>query len=141
MAARFSSNMLALLAGALLTCCALSMRPYIAAWIGLGAGAAIALVTLIAFATRGRGTVQRWLDVLIGALAAWTIVASRAFAPGSGLKWLMFASGVGFVFLAVEGLIAHEVVAELSLRRASGAAVPLDPASAVDQPAPIRVAR
>jgi hypothetical protein len=139
MAARFSSNMLSLLAGAFLTCCALAMRTHVAAWIGLGAGCAIALVTLGAFATRGRGAVQRWLDVLVAALAAWTIVASRAFGPGPGLKWLMFASGVGFVLLAVEGLIAHEVVAELSVRRAS-AAVRVDAASAVDQPAPIRVA-
>lgn len=140
MAARFSSNLLSLLAGALLACCALSMRPEVAAWIGLGVGAAVALVTLGAFATRGRGVVQRWLDALVAALAAWTIVASRAFAAGSELKWLMFASGAALVVLATEGLIAHEVVAELSLRRAGAAGARIDPASAVDQPAPIRVA-
>ncbi len=140
MAARFGSNLLSLLAGTFLVCCALAMRPDVAAWIGLGTGTLVALVTLCAFATGGRGVVQRGLDLVIMALAAWTIVASRTFEPGGTLKWLMFSSGAALVFLAVEGLIAHEVVAELSLRRASETAVRLDAASAVDQPAPIRVA-
>lgn len=140
MAARFATNLVTLVVGAALACCALAMPPYVAGWLGLAAGAVVLIATLAGFATRGRGSVQRALDLLVGLLATWTVVASRTFAAGRELHWLMFASAAAFVLLAVEGLIAHEVVAELTIRRAVGGEVRLDAASAVDQPAPIRVA-
>jgi hypothetical protein len=140
MAARFASNLLSLAAGACLACFALATRPPVAGWIGFAVGVLVLAVTLGAFATRGRGLVQRGLDVVVALLAAWTIVASRVFAAGTELKWLMFSSGAALVVLAIEGLIAHEVVLEMTLRRAAALDVRLDGASAVDQPAPIRVA-
>lgn len=140
MAARFTSNLVSLVAGACLACFALATRPYVAGWIGLAVGIVALAVTLGAFATRGRGLVQRGLDLVVALLAGWTIVASRVFAPGTDLKWLMFSSGAALVVLAIEGLIAHEVVLEMSLRRAAALEVRLDTSSAIDQPSPIRVA-
>jgi hypothetical protein len=117
MTSRFVSNLLVLLAGALLTCASLGMSIEAAGWIGLGVGAITALSTLVAFAVRGRGLLQRLLDGVLVLLGAWTVVASRAFAGDGSLKWLMFSAGVALLALAVQGLIAHEVMLELALGR------------------------
>jgi type IV secretory pathway VirB2 component (pilin) len=60
---------------------------------------------------RARGLVQRLLDAVTGALAIWSAVASVVFS-GTTLTWLSFAEGVGFVGLAVLGLVAHELKTE-----------------------------
>jgi membrane protein YdbS with pleckstrin-like domain len=86
--------------------------------------------------------VQRFLDVAVALLAAWTIVASRTFAGGAE-KWLMFSAAATAALLAVHGLIAHEVVMEVSLRRAAerDSTTGAGAASATSEPAQIRVAR
>jgi hypothetical protein len=58
-----------------------------------------------------RGIAQRVLDAVIGALGAWTIVASVVFA-GSTVTWLGFSAGVAFVALALIGLTLHELLTE-----------------------------
>jgi hypothetical protein len=77
-------------------------------WVMLGIGAA-ALAGAIALPGRGRS--QRALDGIIGLLGAWTIVASLVFS-GTVVTWLGFASGVGFLALAVIGLTLHELYTE-----------------------------
>lgn len=117
MTSRFVSNLLVLLAGALLVCVSLALSVTVSSWVGLGIGAFAALTTLVAFAVRGRGLLQRILDGVLALLSAWTIVAARAFPGEASLKWLMFSSGAAFVALAVQGLVAHEVMLELALGR------------------------
>jgi hypothetical protein len=139
-AARFASNLIVLITGAFLAAATFAFPLGVIGWLGLAAGCVIAATVLAGFATSGRGIFQRSVDCLLAVLAAWTIVASRGF-DGETLRWLMFASGVTAALLAVQGLIAHEVVMELSLRRAgesdtaqARAALP------ADQPPAIRVA-
>jgi hypothetical protein len=60
---------------------------------------------------RSRGLTQRALDALTGALGIWTVVASVVFS-GATLTWLSFSEGLGFVGLALAGLVAHELVTE-----------------------------
>jgi hypothetical protein len=117
--ARFASNLAILAAGVVLVCCSLGMRADVSGWIGLGIGSLVLVATMSGFATRDRGVAQRVLDVPLAVLGAWTIVASRVFAPGATLKWLMFSSGAAAALLALAGLIAHELASELALRRAA----------------------
>jgi hypothetical protein len=116
MGSRFVSNVLVLLAGAVLVPFALAFSPGTASWVGLGAGCFVVLTTLAAFPARGRGSGQRWLDVLVVMVGAWTIVASRVF-DGPALRWLMFAGGCAFAALGLGGLVAHEVRMQLAVRR------------------------
>jgi hypothetical protein len=138
---RFTSNLLALLCGAFLAVAAFAFSAETLSWLGLGVGALTGAVVLVAFAFRGRGIVQRFLDVALGLLAAWTIVASRAFAGGTE-KWLMLSAAAVQALLAVQGLIVHETIVELSLRRAAEreSSSSQAPGSATAEPAQIRVA-
>jgi hypothetical protein len=138
MTSRFVSNLILLLMGIVLLCFSLAMRGPVVAWVGLGAGGVMALSVLGAFATRGRGVVQRSLDGLAVMLAAWTIVASRVFAPGESLRWLMFSSAAAAVILAIQGLLAHEIVLEQTVRSATERES-IRP-GVVDHQPPIRVA-
>jgi hypothetical protein len=138
--ARFATNLVVLLAAAFLAAATFAFDVTVIGWLGLACGCLVAATVLAGFATRGRGLVQRWLDFALALLAAWMIVASRSF-TGDTLKWLVFASAASTALLAVQGLIAHEVVMEVSLRGAvereragAASAVPAAP------PAPIRVA-
>ena len=79
-------------------------------WLMLGGGIAAVLLSAALLISR-RGVAQRSLDGIIGALGAWTIVASLVFA-GSTVTWLGFASGVAFVALALVGLTLHELFTE-----------------------------
>lgn len=138
MTSRFASNLLVLLAGAFLTTASLAMGADVVGWLGLAVGCLVALGTLTAFAARGRGVLQRVLDGIVVTVAAWNVVASRVFVGQSSLRWLMFSAGAALVVLAAEGLVAHEVVMEISLRRA--ARLERSAVTVVEEPAPIRVA-
>jgi hypothetical protein len=116
MTSRFASNLTAILAGSFLVAAALGFAPAVLGWIALAVGSCLAATVLVAFAMRGRGIVQRLLDVAILVLCAWTIVASRAFA-GQALHWLTFASGVLLTTLAVVALVVHEALLELAIRQ------------------------
>jgi hypothetical protein len=141
-AARFASNLAVLVVGCFLAAVTFAFPAVVIGWLGLASGCAIALTVLVAFASRGRGIVQRALDCVLALLAAWMIVASRSF-TGDTLKWLTFASATTAALLAIEGLIAHEVVMEVSLRRAAArerAHASAPPAVPADQPPAIRAA-
>jgi hypothetical protein len=73
----------------------------------LGALALLALVQL----DRRRGRMQRLLDAATGGLALWSAVASVVY-TGTTLTWLSFGEGLGFVGIALIGLIAHELKTE-----------------------------
>jgi hypothetical protein len=118
MTSRFGSNIVTLLAGAVLVALTLGLATTAAGWVALGSGCLVAVVTLIAFAVRGRGHGQRAIDVVLIAVATWTIVSSRTF-DGAPLKWLTIANGCAMAAFALTGLIAHEVRLERSIRRTS----------------------
>lgn len=60
---------------------------------------------------RARGGVQRVLDAGTGVLALWSAVASAVY-TGTTLNWLSLGEALGFVGLAVVGLVAHELKTE-----------------------------
>jgi hypothetical protein len=111
MSPRFISNVVLALAGTVVVAASQAFRPSVTGWlmfgVSLGALALLALVQL----DRARGLVQRLLDAGTGALALWSVVASVVF-TGTMLTWLSFGEAVGFIGLAVVGLIAHELKTE-----------------------------
>jgi hypothetical protein len=75
--------------------------------VSLGVLAGLAVVRL----DGARGSIQRGLDAVTGALAVWSVVASVVY-DGTLLTWLSFREASGFVALGVAGLIAHELKTE-----------------------------
>jgi hypothetical protein len=59
----------------------------------------------------GRGRLQRTLDGIAAALAAWTIVENLVFSR-TLMAWLTFGAAAGIVAIGVAGLIAHELSTE-----------------------------
>jgi hypothetical protein len=110
MNSRFITNSALSILGAFTVVASMVWSPATFMWLMLGAGIlGVALAAPIAL--RGRGTAQRGLDATVGALGAWTIVASLVFGGGV-VTWLGFASGAAFVGLALIGLTLHELVTE-----------------------------
>ena len=111
MSPRFISNVALAVAGAFVVVASQTFTPNVTGWltfgVSLGALALLAIVQL----DRARGSIQRALDAGIGALALWSAVASVVF-TGSTLTWWSLAEGIGFVALAVVGLVAHELRTE-----------------------------
>lgn len=110
MNSRFMTNVSLMLAGGFLVVVSLVWSVSIFEWVMLGIGI-LAVLVAGAVLDVGRGRIQRTLDGTIGALGAWTIVASLVFA-GSTVTWLGFASGLGLVALALIGLTLHELSTE-----------------------------
>src|SRR5262245_65778622 len=50
------------------------------------------------------------LGVLTAALAAWTVLATTGIFDDETARWLVFASGLGHVALALAGVITHEAI-------------------------------
>jgi hypothetical protein len=111
MSPRFISNVALAVAGAVVVVASQTFTPSVTGWltfgVSLGALALLAVVQL----DRARGSVQRLLDAGTGTLALWSAVASVVF-NGTTLTWLSLAEGIGFVALAMVGLVAHEVRTE-----------------------------
>ena len=114
MTARFSSNLLTLLAGVFLLAASLGFRPAVIGWLALAVGCLVVIAVLCAFATRGRGRAQRVLDVATLLVGGWSIVAGRAFPPAT-VKWLTFADGVLLITISLIGLVAHEILVEIAV--------------------------
>lgn len=110
MSSRFLTNAALLLGGAFLVVVSQAFGISVFMWLMLGVGV-LAVLESGAAVVPGRGLPQRSLDAIIGILGAWTIVASLVFS-GVAVTWLGFASGIGFVALAMIGLTLHEVVTE-----------------------------
>jgi hypothetical protein len=111
MSLRFISNVALILAGAAVAVASQAFAPSTTGWIMFGVSlGALALLGLVQI-DRARGSVQHLLDAGTGALAVWSAVASVVY-TGTMLTWLSFGEAVGFVALALVGLVAHEVRTE-----------------------------
>jgi hypothetical protein len=114
--ARQLSNLFVTLAGALLLAACFAFRPSVLGWLAAAAGCAVLVVVLVAFSLRGRGRVQRALDVATKVVAAWTIVAGRTL-DGAQLKWWSVGGAVALLTLGVAGLLSGELELPSALRR------------------------
>jgi hypothetical protein len=83
----------------------------VTAWVTFGVAIGVLLALGAAQLDPRRALLQRALDGAVAVLAAWSVVASVVFA-GATVTWLSFAEGLGFVAMAVAGLIAHETSTE-----------------------------
>jgi Trk-type K+ transport system membrane component len=111
MSQRFISNVALAIAGAIVVVASQMSTPSRAGWLTFGVSLGALALLAIVQRDRARGRVQRMLDAGTGALAVWSAVASVVF-TGTTLTWLSFAEGIGFVGLAVVGLVAHELRTE-----------------------------
>lgn len=108
---RFITNMLLAFAGAFVAVASQAFAPAVAGWTAFGVAVAILVGLGLAQLDRRRGLIQRALDGLATVLTIWTVAASVIFA-GAALRWLTLGEAIGFVLLAVGGLVAHELSQE-----------------------------
>jgi hypothetical protein len=116
MTSRFLSNLVLLVLSAVLAASRFALPVGADRWLTLGAGCAAVIVVAAGFLARGRGTLQRWLDLPMAVLGAWTIVSAAVFLGSTGL-WLMLGEAAGMAALALAGLIAHEARMEAAVQR------------------------
>jgi hypothetical protein len=115
---RYTSLALAnLLAGAFLVTATFAFEPSTVVAIGFGVSIAVVLVGLAMayFGYTGRTRPDEQiglglLGILTAALAAWTVLATTGIFDNETARWLVFASGLGHVALALAGIITHEAV-------------------------------
>jgi hypothetical protein len=115
--ARFASNLAVLVLGVVLAPARFAFAAGTVGWLTFGVGAAMSAVVAAAFLVRGRGPVQRALDLLIAVTGSWTAVSALVF-PAPVVGWLALAEGGALGMLAVIGLVAHEVAMERPFRLA-----------------------
>jgi len=110
MNSRYLTNIALAVAGGFLVVASQAFVVSVFEWLMLGIGVFAALAAGAAV-LRSRGLTQRGLDGIVGAIGAWTIVASLIF-TGTVVTWLGFASGAALVGLALVGLTLHELSTE-----------------------------
>lgn len=108
---RFVTNMLMALVAGFVVVASQTFTAGVTAWITFGIGLGILAMLGIVQLDRSRGLLQRGLDAVAGALAVWTVIASAVF-TGATVTWLSFGEALGFVGLALAGLVAHELTSE-----------------------------
>ena len=111
MSPRFAMNLALVLAGAGVVAASQAFSSSVTGWLMFSVGLAVLVSLGLAQLDRARGRVQQMLDAGIGALAVWSVVASVVY-TGTTLKWLSFGEALGFVGLALIGLVAHELRTE-----------------------------
>ena len=106
-----------LLAGAFLVTATFAFEPSTVVALGFGISIAVVLVGLamayFGYTGSTRPEEQIGLGVLgllTAALAAWTVLATTGIFSDDTARWLVFASGLGHVALALAGIITHEAV-------------------------------
>ena len=115
---RYTSLALAnLLAGAFLVTASFGFDPSTTVAVGFGVSIAVVLIgsAMAYFGYTGSRRQDEklglgLLGVLTAALAAWTIIATTGIFPDDTARWLVFASGLGHVALAVVGILTHEAI-------------------------------
>lgn len=107
MSARFTTNLVVLLAGAGLLVIDFAFALPTTGWVSVGAGATAAVVALANFALANQGVYQRVADVLITTVGAWAIVIALVLAHNT--RWLEFGAGAGLAGLGTLGLIVREL--------------------------------
>src|SRR5262245_5415239 len=107
-----------LIAGAFLVTATFAFEPSTVVALGFSISIAVVLLGLaMAYFGYQGGTRPEeqiglgLLGVLTAALAAWTVLATTGIFPDDTARWLVFASGLGHVALALAGVITHEAVA------------------------------
>jgi hypothetical protein len=111
MSPRFISNIAVAIAGAVVVVVSQTFTASVTGWVTFGVSlGALALLAIVQL-DRARGSMQRLVDAGIGVLALWSAVASVVY-TGTTLTWLSLAEGIGFVALALVGLVAHELKTE-----------------------------
>jgi hypothetical protein len=118
--ARFLSNLFVASAGALLWVACFAFRPDVLGWLAAVAGCTVLVVVLFAFAMRGRGRVQRFLDTATMVVAAWTIVAGLSL-HGAQLKWWSVGEAIALLTLGIAGMLTGELELRSALRRLTSA--------------------
>src|SRR5258708_3400585 len=111
MSLRFISNVSLGLAGAIVAVASQALTASVTGWLMFGVSLGTLALLAVVQLDRSRGGVQRLLDAGTGALALWSAVASVVYTRTT-LTWLSFGEAVGFVGLALVGLIAHELKTE-----------------------------
>jgi hypothetical protein len=111
MSTRFISNIALALVGVVVVVASQAFSSGATGWLTFGVSLGVLALSGVAQLDRMRGPIQRGLDAGTGALAVWAAVASVVFA-GTTLTWLSFAEALGFVGLALTGLVVHELTTE-----------------------------
>lgn len=111
MSERFISNVALAIAGAVVVVASQAFSSTVTGWLTFGVSLGVLALLAVVQRDRARGRLQRLLDIGIGALALWSAVASVVY-TGMTLTWLSFGEAIGFVGLAVVGLVAHELKTE-----------------------------
>ncbi len=140
MPARFASNLLVVLLGGWLAVARFALPAGPTRWLTLGTGCAVTAGVALAFLFRGRGVFQRSLDVVMILTGAWTIVAAVTFFGPVG-RALTLGEGCAFAGLGLLGLIWHEVLMEIAVRRPSLSAQDGHGAAPLARPEPIAARR
>jgi len=109
MSPRYLANMAMALIGGFLVVATRSFPYHVAAWIGFAL--AIAVLALGAATVLIPPLAQRVIGGAEAVIATWTLVASRVFGATTA-DWLIFASAIALVVLAVGGLTLHELRSE-----------------------------
>lgn len=111
MSLRFLTNAALVLLGGALAVFSMAVTAHTAGWIAFGVAIGIIALLGLIQPVRGRGWIQRSLDLSVGVAAVGTIVTSLVF-NGLVLTWLVFGFGALFVTLAYAGLAMHEIRTE-----------------------------
>jgi type IV secretory pathway VirB2 component (pilin) len=111
MSQRFISNVALAIAGAVVVVASQAFSASLTGWLTFGVSLGALALLAVVQRDRARGRLQRMLDIATGALALWSAVASVVY-TGTTLTWLSFGEAIGFVVLAVVGLVAHELSTE-----------------------------
>lgn len=112
--ARLASALVTVACGATVTAGTFAFAADDDRWLAFAAACAVLIVLAFAFAVRGRGMVQRLLDLPAALICVWTIVCSRAIeSAGAGssaaaVHWLNFASGAALCSLGAVSLLVHD---------------------------------
>jgi hypothetical protein len=108
MSTRYWTNMLIALLGGFVVVESLTFPEPAGAWVAFAFGIAIAALSLLSLPARGRGQLQRALDVVMVAIAGALIGVSVVYG-GTTVAWLDFALALGSIGTAVTGLTLNEI--------------------------------
>jgi hypothetical protein len=107
-----------LLGGGFLVVAVFAWAAPTAAWLGFAVSIPLLLLGLgIGYSALRRGAAAgerigvTALGVITALIAAWTIIASLVFAPGTA-RWLIFASACAHVLLSMASLVIREITTE-----------------------------
>jgi hypothetical protein len=104
---RFLTSVFGLLAGAFVVIASFAFATGTAAWIAFGIGLGLLVIAAVPPLFGERRLLGLTVDGVGAVLAIWTVVASVVFSD-TVVRWLTFGEGVGFVALALGGLVLNQ---------------------------------